>query len=118
MRTTPRPQNAVAVLCLRGRRLAGVAVLLVLTAAMLVAGSPGPPQLRDSPDPGAAQRQPWRASYSRRFPGCVALLLWPRDEQPRALVVRAPDGRLELLSVREAALTAGHGRFRTLGACR
>lgn len=32
--------------------------------------------------------QPWRDSYSRRFPGCVPAVLWPGRETPVALVVQ------------------------------
>jgi hypothetical protein len=58
----------------------------------------------------------WSASWSERFPGCVAVVLWPEGERPVALVARSPDGavnRLEVGSARRVPLGD-----RVVGACR
>jgi hypothetical protein len=36
----------------------------------------------------------WRTSYSTQFPGCVATVLWPAGERPRAILVRLASGRI------------------------
>ena len=58
----------------------------------------------------------WNASWSERFPGCVAVVLWPAGERPVALVTRSSDGtmnRLEVGSARRVPLGD-----RVVGACR
>jgi hypothetical protein len=56
----------------------------------------------------------WAESYSRQFPGCVALALWPPDEKPVAVVTRASDGEVTRLEPHAPAHTWGH----VIGACR
>jgi len=55
----------------------------------------------------------WKDSYSRRFPGCVALVLWPADQQPVAYVTRTADGAVSRV---RAGLAVASGS--TIGACR
>jgi hypothetical protein len=55
----------------------------------------------------------WRESWSERFPGCVATVLWPPAERPVALVTRDPAGRVARVPAR-AAVDDEH----TVGACR
>lgn len=56
----------------------------------------------------------WRDAWSRRFPGCVALALWPQDERPVAVVTL--DGRGEVARLSPGAdVPAGS---RVVGACR
>jgi hypothetical protein len=102
-----------------GALLALLAVVSVAYLTMLGArevhrydGPPGP-----TADTGHAV---WREAWSRRFPGCVALLLWPPHEVPRALVVRDGNGDLRQLSVRQAVVEVRSGAPRpdTVGACR
>lgn len=64
---------------------------------------------------------PWKPGYSRRFPGCVASVLWPSHEMPAALVVRWRSGDLARIDVRQASQQV-FNRMRTgdaevLGAC-
>jgi hypothetical protein len=63
----------------------------------------------------------WKSSYSRAFPGCVAMVLWPDDETPGAVVVQLPDGHVERISRQAASHGAlHHDRFedaRIIGAC-
>jgi len=55
----------------------------------------------------------WKDSYSRRFPGCVALVLWPADQRPVAYVTRSADG-----AVNRVRADLGVPRGSTIGACR
>lgn len=54
----------------------------------------------------------WQSSWSERFPGCVALALWPRDERPVALVTRGAGGEVARVSPEARSLD------RVVGACR
>lgn len=56
----------------------------------------------------------WESSWSQRFPGCVALALWPQHETPVALVTRSPVG--EIAKVAPTASDQQPGRV--VGACR
>ncbi len=56
----------------------------------------------------------WSESYSARFPGCVALVLWPAEERPRALIVRQGDGRVRQVAPEAIEHTTGN----VIGACR
>ena len=56
----------------------------------------------------------WEESWSARYPGCVALALWPQDEQPVAVVTRADDGTV----ARVPADRLGRTQGRVVGACR
>ena len=63
---------------------------------------------------------PWKESWSQRYPGCVSVLLWPRDERPVAVVARRPDGTVTRVAVhgpsqQPAVLPKG---AETVGACR
>lgn len=88
----------------RASLLVLVVVVVVLTAA--------PVQVTVShPQP---QRRPmWLDSYSRRFPGCVSLVLWPAGRQPAAYLARAADGRLRLIDAGRAVPP----NLTTMGAC-
>lgn len=65
----------------------------------------------------------WKASYSREFPHCVALVLWPDRERPVAFVVRR-GSEVERMGARAAyeALSPGPASkaddVRIIGACR
>ena len=54
----------------------------------------------------------WEESWSERHPGCVALALWPADEQPTALLAR--DGG-DVTRIPTAGAPAGG---EVVGACR
>jgi hypothetical protein len=56
----------------------------------------------------------WEARWSERFPGCVALALWPHDEQPVAVVTLARDGSVARLPPHGSAPMGA----RVVGACR
>lgn len=114
MGTTPRTPGAVAAVALATRRAtAAVGLLLVLLVAALAALPAHPVHRTDGPDEHV---QPaWRADWSRRFPGCVAMMLWPRGETPRALVVRDARGRLVRVAGPHAVPGAGSS---AVGACR
>ena len=55
----------------------------------------------------------WKDSYSRRFPGCVSLVLWPADQQPVAYITRSADG-----AVNRVRADLGVPSGSTIGACR
>src|SRR3954454_6526041 len=62
---------------------------------------------------------PWKASWSERYPGCVSVLLWPREERPVAVVARRPDGSITRVTVRgPRAFAAVPEGARAVGACR
>lgn len=73
------------------------------------------------PDSGAASALAdvdadtlWQSSWSERFPGCVALALWPSDARPVAVLTRGSDG--EVAKVDPSSVPqADH---RVVGACR
>lgn len=96
--------------------------LFVLGAGYVVVGAQHAAEAA-SDRTGATTADParvWHASYSRRYPGCVALVLWPRGELPTALVVRDRTGAIARVSVREAAVrlrSAEHTDV-IVGACR
>ena len=91
-------------------------LLLVLVVATLAA-LPARPAHRVGVA-GDRSQPVWREAWSRRFPGCVAVLLWPRDEAPRALVVRDGRARLTEVPVRQALLRSGEPGRRVVGVCR
>lgn len=94
-------------------------VLVTLTCALLwgfgaTQASLVTPQ-RSTEGIGALEGQAvWEESWSARFPGCVALALWPRDERPVAVVTRTADGTVS----RVAADGLGRTEGRAVGACR
>jgi hypothetical protein len=106
------------------RVLVVAAVVLVVGVGHLVAHDVrAPAAVLDPPAVGVPDGGPvWRESYSLRFPGCVAAVLWPPDESPRGFVVRERRGGLEEISVHEAVLRIHRGgpapRWRTVGVCR
>ena len=105
------------------RALVLPAVLFVLAAGHLVTVTVQAAGENRTVSTTHVDRDPvWRASYSRRFPGCVALVLWPQREIPRALLVRDRAGTVAAMTVREAAVrlrTADRSDdVRAVGACR
>lgn len=102
--------GAVAALALATRRATAAAGLLLVL--LLAARAALPAHAVDRTDgPDVRVQQVWRADWSRRFPGCVSTLLWPRGEPPRAVVVRDARGRL-------AEVPRPRAGARTVGACR
>ena len=98
-------------------------VLVALTWALLWGyGATQVPLSLDSPASHAEQASEaargygaetvWEESWSERYPECVALALWPADEQPAALLAR--DGA-DVTRVPTAAPPAG---AQVVGACR
>ena len=90
-----------------------VAVAAVVAASAVT----GPPAPRVGPSDTDAVGAPlWRESWSARFPGCVAMVLWPRGERPVALVARSPDGAVHRVDVgSERRVPVGD---KAVGACR
>jgi hypothetical protein len=80
--------------------LALVAVTGYLVGAAAIAANEAP-HVSSSPTPRV--ETPWKASYSRQFPGCVAAVLWPERETPVAVVVRWRSGEVDRISRGEAA---------------
>jgi hypothetical protein len=93
---------------LRSARMTVVAfvVLVVTLAAQPVDVSASHPNSQGTPM--------WKDSYSRRFPGCVSLVLWPADQLPVAYVTRTNDGALSRVRAELGAPATGT----TIGACR
>src|SRR3954454_24188706 len=93
---------------LRSVRMAVVAflVLVVTLAAKPLDVTTSYPHPRSMPV--------WKDSYSRRFPGCVSLVLWPSDQTPTAYLTRTSDGALSRVSTDRGAPATGT----TIGACR
>ena len=91
--------------------------LFLLVASYLV-----PTQLFAHPSPSLPTPDHavvWKASYSERYPGCVASVLWPAAETPVALVIVGPDGSTARVTSEEARQRAAQGQVvRTIGACR
>src|SRR3954451_1540148 len=85
--------------------VAALAVFVIAVAVRPVDVVAGAPHAHGAPA--------WKDSYSRRFPGCVALVLWPAGQLPVAYVTRTADGAVSRVS-------AGHGgpSGSTTGACR
>lgn len=71
--------------------------------------------------PRPVPEQPWKDSYSRRFPGCVPAVLWPARRTPARVVVQWGDRtvqRVELGGALRRALSAnGTDAGRVIGAC-
>lgn len=72
-----------------------------------------------TPRPG--MEQPWKDSYSRRFPGCVPAVLWPGGETPAAVIVQWDGRKVERLergvALRRALALNGAGAGRVIGSC-
>ena len=76
----------------------GVGGYLVTAAAL---GVHTAPSSLDSGGPSAASD--WKDGYSRRFPGCVAAVLWPERETPVAIVVRWRSGGIDRVVMQHAS---------------
>lgn len=65
--------------------------------------------------------QPWRDSYSRRFPGCVPAVLWPTQRTPAAVIVQRDGRTVRRLDrgrpLRQALSVHGFDGSRIIGAC-
>ena len=92
----------------------------VLTARALAVREAGA-AMTASASARAVAEQPWKNSYSRKFPGCVAAVLWPGRETPVAVVVQWNGRRVERVERGVAlrrALTADRADDgRIIGAC-
>lgn len=97
--------------------LAFLAVVLSLVGSRVIAANTSASDARDGVRPSPPH---WQAAYSRRFPGCVATVLWPAHERPVAFVVKHPSGRVTRIAVDEAVRRArtDADRVWTIGACR
>lgn len=64
---------------------------------------------------------PWKAGYSRQYPGCVASVLWPEHRTPAAIVVRRHSGEVDRIALRKASETVfthlRGGDAEIIGAC-
>ncbi len=103
--------------------LVAVAAVVLVVGYLVTAGAIGVTSTGHVPGSPAPQQRaaPWKASYSRQFPGCVASVLWPERRTPVAVVVRLPGGKVERIS-RDAAAHGAlrHSRYedaRIIGAC-
>jgi len=96
-----------SVLLRSARMTAVVFLVLVVTLA-------AKPMDVSASHPHAHSTPVWKDSYSKRFPGCVSLVLWPADQQPVAFVMRTSAGALDRVSADLGAPAAGA----TIGACR
>ena len=67
----------------------------VLTAAALAVSTATDGISQDRPHVAS----PWKASYSKRYPGCVAAVLWPDHRTPVAVVVRWGSGEVERIRI-------------------
>lgn len=119
MRTATHPPGALVSLTVAlTRSVALLAVLAALSGAYLLAldahGTRPHVPATDTP----AGHDIWRESYSRRFPGCVAVVLWTPGAVPRALLVRDRRGTLSKVSPQEAAVRFRDGEARAVGMCR
>ena len=97
-------------------------VMLVLTGYLVAASSIAAKNVGSSVTETARPvEQPWRSSYSRRFPGCVAAVLWPGRDTPRSVVVRWDSGAVERVDLGVALRRALSGSraddARIIGAC-
>lgn len=119
--TTDAPRGAVWLLA----RVLVVPLVVVLVAAAYVVTAKAL-AVRDA---GVAVtetsrpvvEQPWRDSYSRRFPGCVPAVLWPGRETPVAVIVQWDDREVERvergLALRRALSANRADDGRIIGAC-
>jgi hypothetical protein len=92
----------------------GVAALLAVATVTGASGSRIAPP--DAVASGDVTTPVWRESWSERFPGCVAMVLWPGTERPVALVTRSPGGELRRLDVGSDQRVPVSDR--AVGACR
>jgi hypothetical protein len=124
-RTPRRRTPAEPVSPRSGRRqqlLQGCFTSLGVALVVALSSTAPPPDLSLEPSGRTVAAVPddrarlWSASWSERFPGCVAVVLWPEGERPVALVTRSPDGAMNRLEV-GAAQRVPLGD-RVVGACR
>jgi hypothetical protein len=108
VRSAQELTRGTTVLSLAFRTL-GVAALLSVPA---LSAAPGfAPRTADD------ATSPWRGSWSERYPGCVAAVLWPSDEQPVAAVVRTSGGSIVRVSLDQLRPLVPDGT-EPLGLCR
>ncbi len=67
---------------------------------------------------GVATEELWQPAWSERYPGCVALALWPQDEQPLAVLTRSRGGDVARVAPEAAASADRRPDVRVVGACR
>lgn len=95
-----------------------VAVAYVVTAKALAVRDAGVAVTETS---RPVVEQPWRDSYSRRFPGCVPAVLWPGRETPVAVIVQWDAREVERvergLALRRALSANRADDGRVIGAC-
>jgi len=95
-----------------------LAVTGYLVTATALAASTAPDPSDSSPPPVTS---PWKAGYSRQYPGCVASVLWPERETPVAIVVRHRPGEIEKVAMRHATprlfTEVRRGTTEVIGAC-
>ena len=95
-----------------------VAVACVVTAKALAVREAGTVVTQGA---RSAEPQPWKDSYSRRFPGCVPAVLWPGRETPVAVIVQWDGRTVERVErgapLRRALAAPGADRGRIIGAC-
>lgn len=95
-----------------------VAVAYVVTAKALAVRDAGVAVTETS---RPVVEQPWRDSYSRRFPGCVPAVLWPGRETPVAVIVQWDAREVERvergLALRRALSANRADDGRIIGAC-
>ena len=115
---TTRPPGVSGALARTSRqRLVQACATTVAVAAVLAASTlTEPPAPHVAGADGTAPASVWRASWSERFPGCVAMVLWPPGERPAAFVTRSPDGAVQRLAVGTARRVPLGDRV--VGACR
>lgn len=115
-RSTGLARVLVRALVVPGLVLLGVTGYLVTSAALAANTTAHRLEAERAPVTSA-----WEAGYSRKFPGCVAAVLWPERETPVAVVVRWRSGevdRIEMRQVRAGLFThVRHGRAEIIGAC-
>jgi hypothetical protein len=70
----------------------------VVTAGALAISTATDGITQDQPEVAS----PWKASYSKKYPGCVATVLWPERRTPVAVVVRWSGGGVERIRVDRA----------------
>lgn len=89
----------------------------LVTATALAASTTTNPS--DSSPPPVTS--PWKAGYSRQYPGCVASVLWPERETPVAIVVRHRSGDVQKVAMRHATprlfTEVRRGTTEIIGAC-
>lgn len=108
---------------LRAVRVPAVVLAAAVVSLATVSLTPGDRSLALTPSPSVeVGTTSWPTSYSQRFPGCVAPLLWPHDEVPKAVMLRDPDGTVDAMPVRQAAerfaVSPQGDRPRLVGVCR